>query len=80
MTDLAFQSDELDLTDAEKAQARHEYAQFGPVSADTLCCLLRDAGYRRDGVMESALLLPLEDYRVVEELYKSLPDNPPRRR
>jgi hypothetical protein len=76
MSELAFQTDELGLSDADKACCVHEYRMFGPQSADTLIQGLRRHGYKVDGYLESARLCPLEDYLRVEEVYKALPEQP----
>lgn len=76
MTELAFESEELDLNDAERACARSEYRQFGPANAAELIAGLRRNGHKTDGYVESALCLSLEDYRRVVEVHKSLPDPP----
>lgn len=76
MSEVAFRSEELGLSDAEQAGALHEYRQFGPPTVGSLVAILRRNGYRTDGVLESARLLSLEEYREVEAVYKSLPEQP----
>lgn len=79
---LAFQSDELDLTDADRAAARQQYQQLqaGQLgefpTAAKLIEGLRKRGVRDDTYLTSALVLDLDEYRRVEEVYKGLPAKP----
>lgn len=72
----AFQDEEVELTEAERACARHLYVNVGPTTADTLIEKLRKDG-RDQAVLEVALLLPTDEYRRVEEVYREV-DPPPR--
>lgn len=83
MTELAFQSDELDLNEVEKASARDLYRTPGvmqPTAAE-LIGILRTHG-RDQAVLEVALTLPTEEYRRVEEVYREVdpPSGPKIRR
>lgn len=70
---LAFQEDELDLDEAEKAAARQLYMTPGSVqpSASELIEKLRKDG-RDQAVLECALGLPLDEYRRVEEVFREV--------
>lgn len=78
MIDLAYQSDELDLSEEEKCCARHlrETPGMEQASAQELIESLRRNG-RDQAVLECALTLPLEEYRRVEEVYREV--DPPAR-
>lgn len=78
MAEPAFESDELQLSEAEKVGARMMYAQFGPPSEEVLIKNLRRIGHKADGYLETALGLPLDAYKRVLEVYKSLPAPPQR--
>lgn len=78
MPELAYESDELDLTEAERASARNDIRMgFESSEADLLNTIGRRG--QLDGVMEAALGLPLDGYRRVEEAFKAAPpaDNAP---
>lgn len=75
--ELAFQSDELDLSETEQASARHLYLTAGAPTVEECIETLRKNG-RDSAVLECALLLPLEEYRRVEEVYNEV--DPPARR
>lgn len=72
----AWRSEELDLSEVEKTCAASMYRQFGPVPAAELIMTLERAGYRVEGVLETAYMCPLEDFRRVEAAFKRLPEQP----
>lgn len=73
MTELAYQSDELGLDEADKASARNLYMTPGTMqpTAQELINILRTHG-RDQAVLEVALTLPLDEYRRVEEVYREV--------
>lgn len=77
MTELAFQSEELALSEAEQAAARNLAETPGTTTptASELIESLRKNG-RDQAILEVALALPLEEYRRVEEVYREV--DPPR--
>lgn len=78
MTDAAYLSDELDLTDAQRASAESLGRTPGtkPPTTTELLRMIAKHGkdVETDGILDVALLLPLEDYRKVEAAYKRAPD------
>jgi hypothetical protein len=76
MSELAFQSEELPLEEWERAAARTDYMAGRVVPVERLIEGLRKHGHKVDGYIESALLLPLDQYRSVAEVHASLPDQP----
>lgn len=78
MAELAFQSEELELEEWQRAGARHLYnlIQDGmagrPPTASELIRSIQKQG-QDSALLESALLLPLDEYRQVEEVYKKAP-------
>lgn len=80
-TDLAFLSDELDLTEAERVGAANVYNSVGAASRAELMETIRRHG-KIDGIVESALLLPLADYYDVVAAWNDapVPDKPKIRR
>jgi hypothetical protein len=79
MPEPAYLSDELDLTDAEKAAAENLGRTPGTELPTTtaLLKLIQKHGKaaETDGILDVALLLPLEDYEKVRDAYKRAPDN-----
>ena len=76
MSELAFESAELGLSEAEKAGCRLDLRYIGAVPVSQLIAGLRKHGHKVDGFVEAARLLPLDQYYRVVEVYKSLPDRP----
>lgn len=75
MSELAFESDALDLADWERAGARLQYeeVQSGimgslPTAVDLIECIQRHGPLA--GYLESARLLPVEEYWRVEEIHR----------
>lgn len=73
--ELAFQSDELDLEEWERAAANRQYQEIRrgilgrmPTASD-LIELIRKNG-PLSGYLESAWLLPLEEFWRVEEVHR----------
>lgn len=79
----AYESDELDLTESERASVRNLASTPGSEqpTASVLIAKLRKDG-RDQAVLECALGLPLEEYYRVEEVYREVdpPRGPSRRR
>lgn len=79
----AYESDELDLSEAERASVRDLASTPGteqPTAGELIEKLRKDG--RDQAVLECALALPLEDYYRVEEVYREVdpPRGPSRRR
>lgn len=72
MEEPAFLSEELDLDENERIGAAHTAMTTGVPSKNALLETIRKEG-QVDGVLESALLLPLQDYRDIEEVWKAAP-------
>lgn len=76
MTTPAYDSEELDLTDTERISARHTAAV---ATKQPTLTQLREA-LARDGadpaLLDCALGLPLEQYRLFEADFKRAPRNP----
>lgn len=72
MAKPAFQEDELELGTTEKIEAAHMYRTIGPPSKDRLLGSIARHG-QIDGIMESALLLPLKDYYEIQAAFKAAP-------
>jgi hypothetical protein len=72
-TTPAYESEELGLTDTEINEAKHAQAVAGQPPANVIIEAMRRHGQQDDAYLKSALGLPLEDYRRVEEFHKSLP-------
>lgn len=71
----AFQSEELNLEDWERAAARAQYLAFSNrLQADELIIAMQKHGHKVDGYLDSALCLPLADYRRVKTVYDALPE------
>lgn len=81
MSELTYESDEVELTEAERAGVRHD-AQVckQPTVRELLKCIRRNG--KVDGIVEAALGLPVEQYRRVEDAWKRapVPDQPKTRR
>lgn len=77
MADVAFHNEELDLTEAQRVGAEYLYRQIkagrlGDMpTASGLIQSLRKFG-PDDAYLESALLLPTEEYERVAEVYDEL--------
>lgn len=78
---IAFLCDDLGLDETQKACARYDYTHFGPIEAHQLIECVEKNG-KVDGIMESALLLPLREYLRVKEIWENAeePYSPPKRR
>ncbi len=76
MTTPAYESEELDLTETERIEARHTDLNGGatPTLTSLLHCLERDG--RDPALLDTALALPLEQYRKFEAKWKNAPRNP----
>lgn len=72
MEEPAFLSEELDLDDNDRIGAAHTAMTTGTPSKNALLELIRKEG-QIEGVLEAALLLPLRDYRDVEEVWNAAP-------
>ena len=77
----AYLSDELGLSEAERAGVEDLARSVGRASLDGLLATIQRNG-RIDGVLQAALTLPLAEYRTVENAWKSapLPERPKTRR
>lgn len=71
MSDAAYLSDELDLTDVQKIEVWNLACTPGTTqpTADELIASLQRNG-QDQAILECALPLPLEEYRRVEEVYR----------
>ena len=77
----AFLSDELDLDENQRVGAAEMFRTIGPPNkADLMRCIQRNG--KIDGIVESAWLLPMDDYRDVEAAWSvaPVPDRPKIRR
>lgn len=71
-TEPAFLSDELDLTESDKASGWHDLATAGlPTKAALLATVEREG--QVEGILEAARLLTLEEYREIEAAWKAAP-------
>lgn len=71
-TEPAFLSDELDLTESDKASGWHDLATAGvPTKAELLATVEREG--KVEGILEAARLLSLEEYREIEAAWKLAP-------
>lgn len=68
----AYLSEELDLTDAERIGAAHTAQLTGIPTKQELLDTIERHG-QVDGIVESALLLPLADYYEVFETWTAAP-------
>lgn len=72
MEEPAFLSDELDLDDDDRIGAAQTAMTTGVPSKNELLAAIEKHG-QVEGVLESALLLPLRDYRDIEAAWKAAP-------
>lgn len=81
MSEPAYMSDELGLTEAQRIDVE-QAAKVAPqpTAAELLACIRRNG--RVDGILESALGLPLADYRNIKAAWLAapIPDRPRTRR
>lgn len=72
MSELAYESDKVDLTEAERAGARHDAAVCEQPSVSELMKCIKRSG-KVDGIVEAALGLPVEQYERVRDAWKRAP-------